>query len=307
MAQVNHYRFEVLAPGVAVGIASPEGTALANTGIVDLGDAHVVFDTSLTLRSAREILTRAGRRAGSPAPRAINSHWHFDHLLGNQLFAPGPIYATHRTIEIVRARQPSVEKELSAEELDRFIAETEARLAATTSEYGRQQLEEALRFNRALREESEEIRWTPPTHGFDGELVLPGPTGAVLRTFGWGHTESDAVLFLPRDRVLFAGDLVVVGTHPNLTSGDPEHWLEVLDRLKELRPRWIVPGHGPVADAGALTTMRSYLSTILELGKAPPAEMPSGFRDLKGPEQFSANLEFLRARRAGSGPKSRAA
>jgi cyclase len=306
MDQDAHFRFEDLAPGVTVGIARKDGTALSNTGLVELGEARVAFDTSLTLRSAREILARSGPSSGSTPPMAINSHWHMDHLLGNQLFAPGAIYATRRTIEIVHERQGSWEKELQAEELRRFIAETEAQLAATTSEYGRAQFEEVLRLNRALWEESTEIRLTPPDHGFDGELVLPGRSGARLITFGGGHTESDAVLLLPRERVLFAGDLVVVGSHPNLTSGNPEHWLEILDRIEGLGPRWIVPGHGPVADAGALATRRSYLSTILELGDDPNPEMPREFRDLQGPEQFRENLEFLRARRAGAGPKARA-
>jgi len=96
----EQYAFRTIGDGVAAGLARPEGAALSNTGVVDLGGSTLVFDTSLTLRSAREIRAAAIERTRRPPSLVANSHWHLDHLMGNQLFADLPIYATTRTVEI---------------------------------------------------------------------------------------------------------------------------------------------------------------------------------------------------------------
>lgn len=165
-----------------------------------------------------------------------------------------------------------------------------------------------LNTRRTLLSETFDLRFTPPTEAFQGELALPGERRARLLTFGSGHTESDAVLFLAQDRVLFAGDLVVVGRPPNLCSGNPERWLEVLGRLEALRPERIVPGHGPMGTAGALDEMREYLSTLLSLAEeGKEAAVPLRFRarDSGDSGQFSENMKFLRTRattkRSGTG------
>jgi cyclase len=297
MPPPSQYTFEELGDGLVVGRARPDGVALSNAGIVDLGTTTLIFDTSLTLRSARELRTTALARTGRTPSLVANSHWHLDHILGNQLFSEGPIYATRRTIEILVEKRAELAAELGREKLGLELAEFEARVRDATSDAGRAEYARVVRLDRALFEEADELRVTMPTEGFDRELRLPGDRRARLVSFGAGHTESDALLFLEGDRILFAGDLVVIGHHPNLVSGDPEHWIEVLDELARLGPERIVPGHGPVGTSAALGAIRDYLATLLELARDEERpEIPARFRDWEGPEQFRQNIEFLRAR-----------
>lgn len=297
----EEYSFETMADGVTLARARAEGTALSNSGIVDLGGATVLFDTSLTLRTVRELHEAARSLTGRHPTFGANSHWHLDHVLGNQVLADRAIYATRRTIELLLEQRAELEAELTAEKLSAEVRELEEGLRSATTEVGRGAYERAVRINRALLHDVLELRLTPPSTGFEGELRLPGERDARLLTFGSGHTESDAVLLLPKEGVLFAGDLVVGRQHPNVASGDPEHWLVVLDEIERLRPERIATGHGPAGTLETVGEMRDYLTALLELSRegAPEPPIPPRFRSWTHPEQFARNLQALRSRAPG--------
>jgi cyclase len=295
----DHYTFESLDDGITFGRARADGTALSNTAVIDLGATTLAFDTSLTLRSARDIQTAAISLTGRPVSVVVNSHWHLDHMLGNQLFAERPIYATRRTIEIVLEKRRENERELSREKLEEDIRALEETRDSATSDASRTYLEGIVRINRAVLAEALELRYTPPTTAFESELKLPGRLDATLLSFGSGHTDSDAVLFLRKSRILCAGDLLVADNHPNLRSGDPEHWLVVLDRIEALRPERIVTGHGPLGRPETIGEIRDYLQTVLRLAReSGEPEIPSRFRSWGESGQFEENLAFVRSRPA---------
>ncbi len=135
---------------------------------------------------------------------------------------------------------------------------------------------------------------TPPTETFTGELALDG---AEVVECGAAHTASDSVVWLRGERVLLAGDLLGVRSHLNLTRGDPQNWLAILDRLEALEPERVVSGHGPPAGPEAIATARHYIQTLLELAATPSdQECPAEFVDWDFPQGFQGNLEALRAR-----------
>ncbi|MNI81252.1 hypothetical protein D3C73_1378490 [compost metagenome] len=111
------------------------------------------------------------------------------------------------------------------------------------------------------------------------------------------------MLHLPADGLVFAGDVIATLNHPLFTDGDPSSWLDALDKLEQLNARQIVPGHGPVSDAGSIKSMREYILDLLSIseqfrGAVPKPEaadipVPEAYRDWNASGVYYRNLEFL--------------
>lgn len=290
-----YYAVEELTEGVHAAIASPDGYSICNSGLVDLDGERLVFDTSLTPASARDLKSAAAKVLGRPLSLAALSHWHLDHSLGGQEFSEMPIWGTRRTREILLETHDQLMAELTREQLEKDIRALEKRREEARSEAARADVDLFLRINRGLRDAVGTVRLTPPDHTFETHLDLPGRRGARLVSFGSGHTEADALLFLPKESLLFTGDLAVVGLQPSMGSGNPEHWLESLDEAARLRPERIVPGHGPVTDGENLQETREYVAGVLEAAEASTgAPLPRALRRWEGTMSLEENLQFAR-------------
>jgi glyoxylase-like metal-dependent hydrolase (beta-lactamase superfamily II) len=91
-----------------------------------------------------------------------------------------------------------------------------------------------------------------------------------------GHTPSNIAVFVPSDGVLYSGDCLVNGYLPNLDAGsvdDWQIWLRSLDRVAGLAPKFIVPGHGPVAAGDGvgrlIESVREVLRESIAAGRSP--------------------------------------
>ncbi|HJV61017.1 MAG TPA: MBL fold metallo-hydrolase, partial [Albitalea sp.] len=94
----------------------------------------------------------------------------------------------------------------------------------------------------------------------DTELTVGG-TRFVLRSAGPSHTPDDTVIYLPDEKVLFAGDVVFRARVPFIGQADSRHWIAALDQLLALDAKVIVPGHGPQSTLPRedLTLTRDYI------------------------------------------------
>lgn len=91
---------------------------------------------------------------------------------------------------------------------------------------------------------------TWPTLTFTDQMTLwLGKLEVRIMHVGRGHSHGDTIVWLPRDRVLFSGDLVESGVTPYTGDAFLAEWPKTLDKLRALKPRKLVPGRGP-----ALTT-----------------------------------------------------
>ncbi|MGD0249396.1 MAG: MBL fold metallo-hydrolase [Thermoplasmata archaeon] len=294
-SQSQNYAFEEVGDGIHAAIARLSGNAICNSGLIDIGEAALIFDTSLTPTTARELRYTAEQMLGRLPSLAAISHWHLDHSLGNQEFSSVPIWATRRTREILVEMHDRLTAELTRERLEKDLREMEGLRGTMPSEDARNDLQLNLQINRAILSEIGRLKLTPPDHTFETRLSLPGRRGAELISFGAAHTEADAVLFLPHEKVVFAGDLVVVGLQPSMGSGNPDHWLVVLDQVERLGAERIVPGHGPVVATDGMQEVRGYLSGVLEAAESPEgAPLPSTVRRWEGSVSLKENLKFAR-------------
>lgn len=85
LPESSHYDWQPLQDGILAAVMKPDGDSHAesNSGIVDLGDQTLVFDSSNTPRAARDLLAASLAFTGREPTFVINSHWHDDHVRGN--------------------------------------------------------------------------------------------------------------------------------------------------------------------------------------------------------------------------------
>jgi cyclase len=277
-AVVQHYRFEEIADGVLAAIARPEGGARGNAGIVRLDGHTVVFDTGLTPQAGDELREAAERL--EPVGWVVNSHWHGDHIRGNQAFPEAEIVATARTKELIETRAAERLAEHRAFDFETFLASLPEG----------PERDEILELASTLAD----VELRPPTRTFEERLELA--PGCDLVTLGGGHTESDAFLVVTDRRVALAGDLLAVDMHPWLGDGDPERWIAILDELERLDVDRFVPGHGGVATVEHVRALRQHIQAFL----ADPDGIESAYPDWDfWGDTADRNRAFLRERAAG--------
>ena len=301
----RHIDVQQLADGVYAALYKKGGGAVSNAGIIDLGDRTVVFDTLFLPTAASELRTAAEELTNRSVSLVVNSHLHYDHIWGNQVFGPEAlVVATDKTRELIDSSGQQV--------LDGHRKNTSKKLETARKEYdsakGDSDREQALVWieqYEAFLETQATLRVCVPDAAFTGRLELHGSSrSAELRQFADGHTSNDCVLFLPRERILFMGDLLFIDFHPVLATGDPENWLRLLLKAREMKPTAVVPGHGPVGDESDLKAMSAYIEKLNEIcaklvADGIPEERvddepaPAPYEDWLYARFFYGNMHFL--------------
>jgi glyoxylase-like metal-dependent hydrolase (beta-lactamase superfamily II) len=211
-----------------------------NVGIVVGEQQALVVDTGMGPANGRRVLAKA--RALTDVPLVLTiTHFHPEHGYGAKVFAD-------EDVRIVYNR--SQQEELEAK--------------------GQGYLEMFRTFGDAVAEQLEGVEFVEPDELYDDRLTLDlGGLQVELFHFGLAHTRGDQVVFLPEQRVLFAGDLlenrifpIVPWFPPDDVDVNGSRWIEVLERLEALGPQVVVPGHGEVTGPELIGQVRSYLEDV---------------------------------------------
>jgi len=216
-----------------------------NAGFIRGEKVTLIVDAGPHAQAAATLFGYASLASGGSELRLINTERHLDHMLGNCYFEDKrvPIYG-HPDVR----RTPS---DLSSE--------IEEYQTALTDPVRRAAGEARLLFKGT--------RVCNPSRAIasDTRMDLGGIAAEIIMTPG--HTDSNLSVFVAEEAVLYCGDCIVNGYLPNLGSGkvaDWQRWLEALDRLESLKPRFIVPGHGPVISGQAIVTEIDRIRKILQ-------------------------------------------
>ncbi len=302
-----------VAPGVFV--FSPGNTTDdfvdGNTTVV-IGTHAVLVVDAPSVRLARDYVRWIRGRTKLPIRYLVNTHWHYDHIGGNQVYAdefPGvEIVATSYTKQVSDDRNPAVFLGLRGPRADSLLQMYRKTISAgpttkgdTVTAYDVQRARESLAYIEREAPFWRQLRYTGPSLTFERELRLDlGDREVVLREYQ-GHTQGDAVVLLPKEGVLVTGDLVIApvpyGIHSHFRA-----WSETLGQLEAITGvKTIVPGHGPVLKSwDYVRAERELIDTLL-------TQVAAGVRVRLTLEQVRARVDLSRFERqlAGSDPARR--
>ena len=221
---------EELAPGVVAYTAEGD----PNVGAVIGDDAVLAIDARATPTHARDWLEELRGLTDKPIRDLVLTHYHAVRVLGASAFGAERVIAHDATRRWIEER-------------------------------GEQDFEsETRRFPRLFRDVESIPGLTHPDTVFEDELTIDlGARTVTLLHLGRGHTAGDASVWLPEERILFAGDLVEARAAPYMGDGFVEEWsTTTLDRVEALEAETIVPGRGPAAGGEAIAETREYLRTL---------------------------------------------
>jgi len=239
-----------------VALNERAGTFDTSSGLVNRGGG-LVIDTQADLSHARRMIELFGRVWPGMPRRVVNTSEDGPHVWGNQLFESSEIIG-HRTVpgRMTEAADPRAFQKL-LHDASRLLP----RLWLRVLHPG------ALAVARQLQRDYDlgGITPVPPATLFDDQLVLDlDGTEAHLIHVGPCHQAGDTIVHLPREGVIFAGDVVLRGTTPVGWSGTYSRWLQCLDRIIWLDPEVIVPGHGPPCGIEGAMETKAYLEHVRE-------------------------------------------
>jgi glyoxylase-like metal-dependent hydrolase (beta-lactamase superfamily II) len=213
--------------------------------IVNEADVVVVDPGGVPL-SAENAIGLIRGLTSKPVSAVINTHWHGDHVLGNQVYRrefPDVRIIAHANTYRDITGKPLHYIERQDRQFSDFIAQIETLIAKGEATPRQRRL---LADIRVARDENRKVKLTPPTLSFTDEIILHrGSREIHIRYLGRGNTEGDAIVWLPRERVLASGDLVVHPI-PYGFGSFPKEWIATLDRLAAYDFEFLVPGHGEV-------------------------------------------------------------
>lgn len=281
-------------PGVHAWLQPNGAWGESNAGLI-VGDGEsLLVDTLWDLRLTRRMLDAMRPLvAGAPIRTLVNTHGDGDHWFGNELVGANEIVATE-------AAATHEMREVTPRSMVAL-----GRLGSALALLGRAD-------GRFLRGwvgpfDHRGISPTRPTRTFSGRLELDvGGRGIELIEVGPAHTHGDLIVHLPDARVVFAADVVFIGSTPVMWAGPVERWLRALDTIEALEPDVVVPGHGPVTDVAGLQPLRDYWSYLEAGAGSSPRELVTAddypFGDWECPERAVINLRTIDRHRRGASP-----
>jgi len=283
---VIHSELRKLAPTVHAFLQreapGQSNLSISNFGIVEGPRSLLAIDAGGGPQHARNFIA-AARPLGKPFDRIVITHEHPDHIVGLTQFAPG--------IEIV------AQEETRAQMVKMGTPPTPAYWST----------------NPAWGKPGDVNKVILPTVTFKDRMTLYyGDTEVQVSWPGRAHTSGDALILLPREKILFMGDVAFFGVTPLNGSGFVQDWIKVCDTvLADEGVATIVPGHGPVGGKSDLQEMRDYLALLVKEarrgmsagispGKAA-AETPLGkYATWTDPDRIATNMARVYAELKGT-------
>jgi glyoxylase-like metal-dependent hydrolase (beta-lactamase superfamily II) len=222
-----------IAPGVFTRIGDRDARQPANTSWIEFRDFTVVIDAN-TPWGIRDVLPEIRKTTSKPIRYVFNTHYHWDHTQGDSVLAD-------QGVTVICSQDCASELAVKGKaEWEQTSKRTEYSLAA--------------------------YRLEQPSMVFGDFMALDdGERRLELRRVGPAHTIGDAVAFLPKERIVFTGDLCVnwrSGNNVGDRDADVQNWVKVLNDLARWDVKTVVPGHGELGTIDTLRAQSAFLDDL---------------------------------------------
>jgi cyclase len=277
----------------------------SNTGVVVYDDGVLVVDATYLPSRARADIALIRALSNKPVRILVNTHWHMDHTYGNEAYRdafPQVVIVTEReTREFSELNShywsrfstaPSSTRRNAIRDLESELARGRDSTGRTHSAEERRRMETVIRQRKNEMEELAKVRVVVADQVFDRAMTLRlGQRRIELVDRGRANSPHDVTVYLPDERVLFTGDIVVQSPLPYTGMSWPLPWIEVLKDLEKVPVAALVPGHGPV--------MRdhTYTRQVRELLQAVTSQVAAMARQGKPVEEIQDSLDLSGMRR----------
>mgnify|MGYP002555235000 FL=1 len=211
--ETSYFTLHILADGIYAAMAKPGQGAWSNAGIVDLGEEVLVFDSLGTPSAGIELRRQAEEITGKPVKYLVNSHYHGDHVFGNQAFKDVPIIATSETLRLGLENQMG-ELEKEEQEMRDYLLHLKNQQMKAVDEITKASFVNQYEEIAKLLEDLPILEIILPTFIFEEKLMIRGTKRQVeIVCYGGGHTPSDTFMYIPDVKIAFMGDLLTERLH----------------------------------------------------------------------------------------------
>ena len=272
--RTQRIRYVEVAKDIYAAITPAEGLDITDAGMMDnfSNSAYInrgeglVSDTFFDLHYARDLQDFCIRKSGHSPKYVINTHGHWDHFWGNQVFEESTIMGHKDMLKDCTGD----EKKVPVFKFLHGSKGVQNLMAGAMTAMFRKNLPagKKAKFIVSVREKDFDLTGVVPKTPdvlFDDNTVLDlDGTEVHLLHLGAIHSSSDTVVWIPSEKVLFAGDIFADCSMPMSLEGGKK-WIAVLDYiLDELQPEVIVPGHGEVYDRARAESQREYFKALIQ-------------------------------------------
>jgi glyoxylase-like metal-dependent hydrolase (beta-lactamase superfamily II) len=260
------HRFEKVIDGVFYATASGTMNVGANSPIILTDDEALIVDSEITPAAGRALAADLKAITTRPIRYVVDSHYHYDHSHGNQVFMQDAQVIGHDNTR-TRMLTNVLEQFTYLTSVQPVPARVEAlrqRIAQEGDPQQKAALERQVANSLAYLEQIKETKVTPPSVTFDRSMtIVRGGREMRLLYLGRGHTDTDVVVFLPKERIVCTGDLME-SVVSYMGDSYPEDWIATLERLKALDFDTVMPGHGVVFKGKTkIEAFQKYLRDVI--------------------------------------------
>ena len=261
------FRFNKVKEGLYHAIGTGALTVVGNSTVIVNDRDVIVVDDHVSPAAAWVLLEEIKSITDKPVTTVINTHFHFDHAHGNQIFGPGVQIIGHeftrRALLDDPVSKPLYQSFYNFKTMEAQIETQRKRLASEQDAAVRAKLQTQITASENNLASQKELRPTPPNVTLTTQMTLHrGDREIQIRYLGRGHTAGDVVVYLPKEKAVITGDLLTSSTS-NMSDSYPAEWAATLEELKKLDFDTVLPGHGEAfTDKAKIDYFQAYIRDV---------------------------------------------